>query len=1745
MSTTVDERIVEMRFDNKQFESNAQTSLTTLEKLKSALKFDNVSTALKSVTKSANELNFESINNAVDTVNSRFSLMGEMGVAALHRIVDKALNAGEAIVKSLTVDPIKTGLEEYETKMNAVQVIKANTMGKNTMEDITAALEELNTYADKTIYNFAQMTDNVGKFTAQGLSVEQATVAIKGLANLAAASGASAADMSRATYQMSQALSGVIRKIDWNSLRNANMATTTLKDTLIDLARVHGIAIDKMIEENGTFEDSLQEGWLTGEMFTEAMNIYSGVYDEAELKAMGFNETQIKGFQDLAKMAEEAATKVKTVTQLFDVMKESVQSQWTQTWEYIIGNFDEAGEVLTAISNKFNDIVGASGEARNKMLKEWHDLGGRKDLIEGFANIFGALEQIFGAVHDAFVEMFPPMQAKTLIELTKRFKEFSKTLKPSKAMLTGIHLVSKVLFAILKAGVTVLKVVVKIAGGIVLVLGKIIGLLFEGIGVVADFVKGFVDGIKESEAFAELMEGIGFTVQFLKDSFNSLLDNLRKLDDKLMSMPGVQKLLDTLSQIKEWISGKIISGIQKLSDAFSGAFGSGFALPKFEDMASAIDFAAGKLSDFINWCDAQLTWLGGIFGDVWDKAKSFFNGLGIDVTWANTLDLVAAGFNAVKNALVGIKNDAGDVLDTIKQFFTNIFGDPAEIKEKLSGTAKVIGEAIQSLMSYIDIDKLTKIAGAAAGIYAIYLIVDALKRLHDGIKSIGEIPKNVNGILVEVKDTLRAYQMQIRAKTIWTIAKSVALLSASIFALSFVKPDSLTQIVSYLIILMLILNLLVKTINSGKKVSEGPKVMDKLKDGVTAFVDNVKETLAKMGKMIGIAAVIIAVGVAITLIAKTVMSLAKYEGKLGRGIGAVALIALILTLMVSALAIVSSKLEVGSIKKGKSNVEGMALTIIAMAAAIAILAKVAQGMEKVSWGSMAKAGVLMAGGLTIMIVALVQLGKKGKNLKQSTVALGAMTFIFGKLALIVSRVKTIEWETMGKAGALMLGAFTIMGAALIIIGKFGTQMNETVKAMTMMTVVFAAISYVVKQMEGVKLETVGVALLSFAGVMVVIGATIIIMGNFSTALLSFATAIQVAGIGLLAGGLGILAFGAAVMLLATYLAPLGQALVDFSNTIIQNGGTISEAIKIVVVAVIDAIISTIPNITTGLFLVLASIISTLLKQLPIITSALGYMLLDILNWLVQAAHVISDLLFRLLIGVIDGLAQTIYDNGEALMTAIRNLNNAILSLIFEWIRSIAHTVIQWLDGIFGKFPETHEKLMGYLDSIDSDVDNFKRAFAPEEIKMATADYGNALLDGFDGLGGNVESIFGGVTGAINDGTPQITAGMQHMNEQLANVAGDDVVSKAGDGASDVMGAVAGAIEGGIPGISDASGEAALQIPAAFEEYGMDGMGDITQMMKEAGIENLTDVSGFEGAANADMSGFLSSFSGKGDEAVKTCKNIGQKSTDAMKDTKGAQTAGRSNVTYYGGGIRNNGSVATNAASAVGKSSAVAMNKSGESYKSGRYIDEGLAQGIDDYAYKATNAARRMAQDVTNVINSVPQVSSPAKVTIKTGRYIAEGLMLGMLKFKDKTVNAAKELSSGTVDGINDAMSYVNDLVNGNLDLDPTIRPVLDTSGIQNGLGSIDDMMNAQRRFAAGLSFHSSSDIPLEEKINNAVDRALRNIFAVAEEAEARRPLTINVPLSIDKRQLARATATVTREELDRIDYLNNRKAGIA
>lgn len=745
--SSIDQRIVEMQFDNRQFESGVKTTISTLDRLKQKLNFGKSAQSLDDLSKASKRFSLDGLASSVEYIASKFSFMGVMGVTAMQRISNAAITTGKRLVSALTIDPIRSGLSEYETQIGAIQTILSNTRSKGTtLDQVNNALDELNAYADKTIYNFTEMTRNIGTFTAAGVDLDTSVAAIKGIANLAAVSGSTSVQAATAMYQLSQALaSGTIRLMDWNSVVNAGMGGDVLQSALKETARVHGIAIDQMIEEQGSFRETLQKGWLTSEIMLETLQKFTGDLSKEQILAMGYTAEQAEEIIALGKDANDAATKVKTFTQLIDTLKEALGSGWTQTWEFIIGDFEEARTLWTDVSDAIGEVINNTAEARNSMVKAWKEAGGRDDLIEGLTDIFGALWNIITAVGDAMDDIFPPATVDTLLNISSGVKEFGDNLQ----RLFGIIGQAKVFTG---EDITTTETV----GGVDFFGDSLSrGARNDAVKKLQQYLKdaGYdlgnagVDGIfgpMTEAALKEFQESAGVVIDgvYSEETHNALMDTLGLGPKEITTVEKGRKTINYFS-----------SALQRLRNIAEGAFAVlhiawqgiqfvgniiGHVLKLLTPVGDAIlTVAEGIAGCFVNldkwleesglfgdWLDSIVEFLrpvGDWFESVGQSIKNFF-GFGEEVDEANgeiktfaTLwnkikksvsnlavwDKLADAWQALKNAFAEISPVIQEYWNTAKEWIGEKFGDLLDwIVEKVPEAAEKIGEFFTKIVEW-------------------------------------------------------------------------------------------------------------------------------------------------------------------------------------------------------------------------------------------------------------------------------------------------------------------------------------------------------------------------------------------------------------------------------------------------------------------------------------------------------------------------------------------------------------------------------------------------------------------------------------------------------------------------------------------------------------------------------------------------------------------------------------------------------------------------------------------------------------------------------------------------------------------------------------------------------------------------------------------------------------------------------------------------------------------------------------
>lgn len=776
MPTVEEERIVRMQFDNKVFEERIRDTIESLGKLKESLKFKKSSEGIDELNRAAKNVNLGTIQTSVDAISSRFTALGVTATTVMANIATDAYQTGKKIVSSLTIQPIKDGLTEYETQMGAIQTILANTKDKgSTMKDVTAALDELNTYADKTIYNFTQMTRNIGTFTAAGVGLEASTQAIKGIANLAAVSGSNAQQASTAMYQLSQALaSGTVKLMDWNSVVNAGMGGEVFQNALKRTARNMGIQVDAMIEKAGSFRESLSQGWLTSDVLTQTLAQIAGAYDEASLKAQGYTSEQAAAILDLAKTAEDAATKVKTFTQLIDTLKEALGSGWTKSFEYIFGNFEQAQETFTKISDALGNIISISADSRNALLSDWSSKGGREDLVTGLVNLFWDLAAVILTVKRAFSQIFPPMTSERLLEITKGFRTLTDNLMMNQTTVDGLVGVLKGVFSVLKLG---LRVIASVAKGLAPV-GKVLLNVASGALTLAGYFGEMLSKFLETIDVSKLVSAGFEKIQNAAEIFIMIL------------AAGILKVAEFISNVAK------LAGTNDTIKGVVAAFGSLYNFAA-NGLGKAVVFIANFISA-VNESSVATTIVNGLAAalNVLINIATLVGG--VVVASFKAIVAVVRELRNAPNIFVGITNAAKKLFSIVKEFFQN-----SKFSEIFEKAKTAFGDLKDSIVEFVDkvnsklatLDTKTLLAMAfGASLTLLVLSLSQLARsASTAVTTLTDTFGALKKTVTSIQKTFNDLGNKLKSSTLFQAAMAIGLLVGSVIMLSKIPFNDLAK----------------------------------------------------------------------------------------------------------------------------------------------------------------------------------------------------------------------------------------------------------------------------------------------------------------------------------------------------------------------------------------------------------------------------------------------------------------------------------------------------------------------------------------------------------------------------------------------------------------------------------------------------------------------------------------------------------------------------------------------------------------------------------------------------------------------------------------------------------------------------------------------------------------------------------------------------------------------------------------
>lgn len=1039
MSTTIDQRVVEMRFDNKQFESNVSTTMSTLEKLKSKLNFTNSAKGLGAIGDYIKKIDFSGISSGVDVVQAKFSALEVIGVTALANITNSAVNAGKRMLNALTIDPISTGFSEYELKMGSVQTIMAGTGEK--LEVINKYLEELNAYSDRTIYSFSDMTSSIGKFTNAGVNLKDAVKAIQGVSNVAAISGANADEASRAMYNFAQALSvGSVKLIDWKSIENANMATVAFKDELIKTATEMGTLV-KVGEQYKTtttdmngkvsdlftstkgFNDSLSNQWMTSEVLIKTLNKYS-------------DETT-----ELGKKAFQAATEVKTFSEMCDSLKEAAQSGWAATWETIFGDYTEGVKLWTGIYNAVSSVIDASSNARNEILKVWKEFGGRAAIVEALSNAFNALANVLSAVKTAYREIFPRMDGKQLATLSKRIEMVTKGFEElTKRNMPKVQKTFEAFFAVIKGITTVigtgLKIAIKAAVVVITILAQIIFDISDKLSVV---ILAFRKWVTENE--------------ILKKSLSVVVGILTVFISKVISVGSaiISGFLDAISIIvtlvEEFFQLEIV---QNILSAFVGVVSTVFANIK-QFLTAGIYIIREFINTIRNLDEISLKNVSEVFKDFGSKIKEHFEG--IDEMFGNISDAT----NKFK--------------DTVKDSFETTGGTVDGLQTKFQRFAKVVSNALYSIGP-------AEVFAVGFGVALIWF----LRKINIAINNVTKPIASFSGIMGSLSQVLKSFAFSVKASALTSAALAIAILAGSLIILSksINKKDMLVA--------ALVLGTLGAALAAFTKYVSSFGNIDKFVVTMLSFAGGLLILTACMKIIEGIDSTKIGqsftglIGIMVVMAAFAVL-LAKYAPALSaNSIFLVSFSASVL-LMVYAL----DKLTTVDMEAVRNSLDTFGTILVTLGA-------ISWVMGNIKFGS--AAGVLLlSAGIVAFLHSLDYICNYDFNL--SLGAIGKLVLVFGTLAGAFAATK-LAGKYAADAGVMLLGmgiGLRLMGSTLKILADF--DIPSLIKSVAGASTLIYAMKFLIEATSkaGEHAAKAGATLIQMGAAMVILAAVVAIMAH--------------------------------------------------------------------------------------------------------------------------------------------------------------------------------------------------------------------------------------------------------------------------------------------------------------------------------------------------------------------------------------------------------------------------------------------------------------------------------------------------------------------------------------------------------------------------------------------------------------------------------------------------------------------------
>lgn len=1461
MATEIDERVVEMRFDNEQFEAGIAKSTKSLEALDKTLEMNGSTEGMTALQKVFSKFDISGASDQVNGFAQSFSALDVVAMGALERIGMKITDFSTNILKKLTIEPITNAFNsswgKFEEKTKSVQSILSATLWENDgaglgIEEVNEQLDKLMLFTDETSYNFVDMTGNIAKFTAQRIPLEESAVAMQGIATWAAAAGQGANEASRAMYNISQAMGvGFMSKIDWKSIENANMATAEFKEIAIDAAVAEGTlkrvgeGLYETTSKGGgksgmevsveNFTEAMAKGkWMTKEVMMDAFNMYgdfaqqilswSEAYDFTVTDMMQFSEKfkngtldiqaaadelgmtseevatfmadafyigseavqdyadetglafedivdmeqkYINGTLDVEAVSEEVgmsmddltdmlddlaagyddvgyramknAQEAKTFGDVIDATNDALSTAIMTTWETIFGNYEEARGMWTGLANLLYDELVEPVNSLNETLSEWKALGGRKLLIASVKELWNVLNSIREPIQEAWDAIFPPKNASqrgaSLFMFTEKLRKAIKELVLDEKAQSGIYSGFKILFNVLKAGLTVIK-------GVWQIVKPLISAALSLIGIVWDLASALLGVLAPAEDITQSGLGVFFEL---------LVDWLSK---------GTQKIAEWAQGLRNWLaeSEAFQNFFQGIKDAADQALDSVFRLLGYDPEESGLSKAEWVFQNIQNaaekaWETLQnfWSWLKGTFGGAFTAISN-----GLKELWG----WIKGIFTDASGTITGWGKEMGDFFKTLGGIAWNgIKNGLAAIKEFLAG------------INWKELTATIKNLAATGGLVAIATTFAEFMHSLSGFVGSGEkIATSFAGILSGIKKTINSYNKDIKSKALIKTSIAIAILTASVVALAMLPVDKLEIALAAIALLALIAKRLIVAAQGGDAVE---KAVKELKGALIEGIEDLGEGAKKMLKSIGTGAMFVGLGIALgALVACFGVILKLVTGSTaGQVAGAMAVLTIMIAELVTA-AILLDKFGSGPLQKGEKNSKTAQRVIAAIAAAVASMAvslRIVSGLASEDPNALALSTAVLSAMMALLVLLAKEMIKlsnsgiveKGKNVGKVTTILleviGMLVVTAGALAILA----LYSWDRLlasAAAIALVMATMTGVTIALVKLSEKAKQntFNKIGGILLSMAGALAIVALACAVIAGIDWKNLLKTAAVVAGLMVILGVFLAVMKvtNLDLTLAFVGKGMKDFGVGVLALAAGLLVLAAALAALTVVLIPFSAALlassvilgiavanlvVSFVASLAAQSGVIVAAVVAILIALADALLLAMNPIITDLCKQILILLDTLITYVGPIVEKILIVIEKIIDALAKELPKLIDSVFNLIIELIEGI-------GDSLILRAGELINAVARVVSGAIVAIGSIFIGIAKGIgdvlSGRIMEEVDKIdYSQLNTVADDL----AAFAQKMEKIPDDSVNKAKIMA------EVAQVLAGVTWYDNGG----------------------------------------------------------------------------------------------------------------------------------------------------------------------------------------------------------------------------------------------------------------------------------------------------------------------------------------------------------------------------------------------------------